>query len=584
MAQPARKFDEADDEVAPAPKPKGNFQAIPGGGQSTDIAPSILRLVKDKAAAQQGPQAEDSYKSQTEDARKNLQQPKSPAEPGQFRPGATVPEGFQAPPPQRTSAEDKAFRLGKTLGQIKADPKQGTAQALSDYLNAGNKNQPGGKSQDAQKAVNAASKATQLDLNNLDVGKIADKAEHGDLRGAVGEAATELGVGKKIGDILFVIWGLMFFLSGAMPLLGLFNAIPFFLIFNLLLFSPKTVYRITEFILDAVGVGEILQAADKAGLGKTKITIRGFEKAGIIILDLGFVLWQLLALVIPLYFLCQVAGFGSNIPGLNTILNVAGAGAEVISGVPVSGLRETCQILGGAVSGFPGANSNAILLSPGAKQCQVVQGSGGASCSAGCDLGDRGRCGLHDAAIARAANLYNIEPNLIRAIITRESSWNDNVGCNGFNACGLMQMTPGAWDQARAINSSCGSFANATNPDLNIMCGTAYMKWSVDQLTRLYGTSVSSDIRNRVASHNAGVGTKSRSGTPGAGPFAQSRSCSGKFNWDCPFTSSAQTACVQGSLPVYADCGGSSGFCQTRNYVTTVLRVYQDYGSGTCNR
>jgi len=360
MAEPARKLDDIDDEVAPSPKSrKGNFRSIPGGGQksNSDYAPSILRLVKQKDDQEAGPQTEDRYQSQTEDTRQRL----ASRDPDRGYQSQTAPAGFRAPQPERNPSEQKAFNLGRNLGQIRQDPKQGTARALQDYLNPGQ-----GGQQPAPGGATAAAGLNPQKLGNL--------AAKGDPRGAVGEIATQIGVGKKFGHILFAVWGILFFLSGAIPIVGLFNASITFIIFNLLLFSPKTVYQITELILDLVGVGEVLQGLDKVGLSKTKITIAGWEKIAIIVMDVGFFIWHLIFVFMFTYYLCSLAGIGSGIPGVNTVLNVVAKAGDAVTGLPISGLREVCQSFGANLGEFGGPNPDSIPRGFTSSGCEINQG------------------------------------------------------------------------------------------------------------------------------------------------------------------------------------------------------------------
>lgn len=103
-----------------------------------------------------------------------------------------------------------------------------------------------------------------------------------------------------------------------------------------------------------------------------------------------------------------------------------------------------------------------------------------------------------DEAITRACKKYNMDPNLIRAVIKQESSFNPNA-VSGAGAMGLMQLMPST---ARGMGVT-----NAFDIEQNVDAGTKNLR---DQLDR-YG-----DIRMALAAYNAGSGTMQNRGVTSA--------------------------------------------------------------------
>lgn len=94
----------------------------------------------------------------------------------------------------------------------------------------------------------------------------------------------------------------------------------------------------------------------------------------------------------------------------------------------------------------------------------------------------------YDKIIAKAAEKYGVDPNLIKAVIQQESSFNERaIGLAGEK--GLMQLMPGTAAEM--------GVKNAFNPEENIMGGTKYL---AQQLEKYHG-----DVRLALSAYNAGT-------------------------------------------------------------------------------
>jgi hypothetical protein len=117
-------------------------------------------------------------------------------------------------------------------------------------------------------------------------------------------------IGRLIGFLLWLIWGLLAIvgLIISITITGVLFGAPVIFIFNLLLISPRLVYRLTVWILDLFGIGESLQAAEKSGaIDKRKIRIGGFEKITIVLFDLLIFILVVLMFAVFVYFGCWLA-------------------------------------------------------------------------------------------------------------------------------------------------------------------------------------------------------------------------------------------------------------------------------------
>jgi hypothetical protein len=99
----------------------------------------------------------------------------------------------------------------------------------------------------------------------------------------------------------------------------------------------------------------------------------------------------------------------------------------------------------------------------------------------------------YNTTIAEAADLYRLDPNLIRAIIRAESAFNP-FAVSRAGAQGLMQLMPAVSEELNVLDPF--------DPRQNIFGGARYLRWLLD---RNHG-----DLDLAVASYNAGPGAVDR--------------------------------------------------------------------------
>jgi soluble lytic murein transglycosylase len=100
----------------------------------------------------------------------------------------------------------------------------------------------------------------------------------------------------------------------------------------------------------------------------------------------------------------------------------------------------------------------------------------------------------YDQIIKSKSKKYNIEPAMIKAVITAESNW-DSKAVSKKGAIGLMQLMP---PTARDMQVQ-----NPFDPEQNIEGGTKYLKKLLDRFN--------GNIRLALAAYNAGPGKVEKS-------------------------------------------------------------------------
>ena len=110
----------------------------------------------------------------------------------------------------------------------------------------------------------------------------------------------------------------------------------------------------------------------------------------------------------------------------------------------------------------------------------------------------------YDDAIAEAADRYQLDPNLIRAIIHAESAFNP-FAVSSAGALGLMQLMPAMAEELHVLDPF--------DPRQNILGGAQYLR---DLLDRHHG-----NVDLAVASYNAGPGAVAR--YRGIPPYRETR-------------------------------------------------------------
>jgi soluble lytic murein transglycosylase-like protein len=109
-----------------------------------------------------------------------------------------------------------------------------------------------------------------------------------------------------------------------------------------------------------------------------------------------------------------------------------------------------------------------------------------------------------DAAVQRAADRHNVDPNLVRAVIKVESNFNPHA-VSRKGAMGLMQLMPGT---ARSLKVE-----HPFDPSENIDAGVRHLK----QLLESFG----GDLNRSLAAYNAGSNAVRRNN--GIPPYAETQ-------------------------------------------------------------
>jgi soluble lytic murein transglycosylase-like protein len=109
-----------------------------------------------------------------------------------------------------------------------------------------------------------------------------------------------------------------------------------------------------------------------------------------------------------------------------------------------------------------------------------------------------------DQLVSANSAQWNVDPNLIKAIIANESGFNANA-TSGVGAQGLMQLMPGT---AAGLGVT-----NSYDPGQNVWGGTRYIKGLLDRF--------GGNVKLAVAAYNAGPGAVEKySGVP---PYAETQ-------------------------------------------------------------
>lgn len=109
-----------------------------------------------------------------------------------------------------------------------------------------------------------------------------------------------------------------------------------------------------------------------------------------------------------------------------------------------------------------------------------------------------------DALVFKKAMEYNLDPELVKAVIKAESNWNP-YAVSPKGARGLMQLMPSTAYELGVINSF--------DPEENIDGGTRYLRYLIEKFN--------GDLTLALAAYNAGPGRVEKTGSIPAIPETQ---------------------------------------------------------------
>jgi soluble lytic murein transglycosylase-like protein len=183
-------------------------------------------------------------------------------------------------------------------------------------------------------------------------------------------------------------------------------------------------------------------------------------------------------------------------------LSVSPLHAQITTAVDAHGKRvfvnaDSPKPRHGSTISFAGAASSA---EPAFSASNLSDARPGSSASA--TLG--GTDGKLDRIVRDAAARHNMDPALVKAVISTESGWNSQA-VSRKGAVGLMQLVPGT-AQRFGVN-------NSFDPAQNVEGGTTYLKTLLDRYN--------GDLNKSLAAYNAGEGAVDRSGGVPAYPETQ---------------------------------------------------------------
>ncbi|RLJ07651.1 MAG: hypothetical protein DRP13_03570 [Candidatus Aenigmatarchaeota archaeon] len=162
-------------------------------------------------------------------------------------------------------------------------------------------------------------------------------------------------------------------------------------------------------------------------------------------------------------------------------------------------------------------------------------------------------CGVDDRTlsyyISEASQKYNVNPNLIKAVIAQESSFK-HCSVSSKNAVGYMQLTESLVKDINSRQTKLGRYCDITvdvnNPEDNILGGTCYLSY----LIKKYG-----DVKIALTAYNCGPGNIDKLVKKYGASWDQVKE---RINEVC--TQEAVTY-AEGVMGFYADCYDPGGRC-----------------------